>query len=356
MKKSHDILESNKGNSFDTLRKQLSIIESFSKKMNLYTSNFNKFDTIALQLSNIDNKILQISNLYKIISENQNVCDRLSSIIENNGKIFKESLNDELIKDNYKKLNLYVLNSYINTFEKYINKSIKNTKYDEILNIIQNNTFNRLAINSIIEKNIKHDVNEKIVFEFTTDDTIIQYLGYSFRENSNTSFETEYDKYYLDEVSSLGRIIIEKINKINELYNLVLDSDFFEYNMEMTSLAVKITYPTKNKLEFSDLLSNIYKSIYEGSGGDNNKIYNLLPDNETLTLIKHFRQYFEHSSTKTKKKRVNNVNLYLLKVLGTTMPTKWNEFVKLQVAIYRDIDGMLTKIYVEIEEQYKNKV
>lgn len=319
------------------------------KNKEIYNKQYSIFLNNNISFGNI---LPNWSSLYKPFSGLLNSTENLQLIFEKNNK----SLN--LIASNsiYTTIRCAILESYANTINDCLMKSSGNHKYFEVIEVLKDYTDARLEINDILEKEYVDDNPSGLLDKRVTvsnESLLIEYLEISIKKDENITLEEK--KIRIDDISNLGKSIVDKIVKINQLYKITTGNYFFESYNEMIKFANEISQITTTENDFKNIISQIYVSIYEGSGNEN-RIFEYLPENSTLTLIKYFRHYYDHRYENSNKKRIIEVNSYMIENIGSAMPKNCDDWIKLQQGIYRDLDNMLSEIYTIVEKKYKDKL
>lgn len=335
-------------------------IESLNKLANKLTINENIINsyTNTVFFDSLNETQDAMLKIQKIISDSNKIYylnEDINKIFINNSEIFNKTLSIFKEESIYSKIECNILKTYSNTFDKYVNKVIKNSNYIQSVNILQETINNRLEILDTVKKVYNDEITVDFSIDIPNDNDIMKYLGYTFRKDSEVSLEEEYKRLELDDIQELGKRIIKKITKINEIHKLNTNEYFFNYTDETLFFAQYIISPTKTEEEYKELISQVFIVIYENSGVGANKIYEYLPDCESLTFIKHYRAYYEHKYKKKDKNQYIEINNFIISTLDKSLPSNWHDWVKLQKALYKKIDSMLSNILVELEKKFKEK-
>lgn len=173
-----------------------------------------------------------------------------------------------------------------------------------------------------------------------------QYIGFSYRKNSSVDPVDAFEKSILASIFNLGSIIMNKIKSIN----LGSDGDFFRVNQDHVDLAANIKDISENEASFQYVVNMFFKVIYESSGVDNNKVYMFAQKNnvprvkEILDIIKALRGFNFHDCDHLDSKKKSMVIKYMKDKIGKNYPIIKSDWTKLQLALYHDVDELLTLI------------
>jgi len=313
-------------------------------------------------------KSLKISPTYyldkiqNIISDNNKIdyiefANKIATYLSDYNQTIHNNISNDYLKIFYEKINEYnkdydsiVLNSL---------KKIENLKYQEYIflstSILKDNYEKIEKIKNIFDyKNITYsNIEEKNIEEknLTSQiEAVPKYLCYAYSNTSNVTLSEAYEKSLIKSISDLGLDIINSFVNINKLYYAANKKNIYADNCnDFGIISVNIRDIADSELKFKNLISMLYKGIYEFTNSHNNNIFYELAkkfkvDSIGLDLIKWYRALDEHSTDKTDEKKINNIYEFNLSVINKKIPEKPSDYVKLQHALYEKLYNMLSSI------------
>ena len=132
------------------------------------------------------------------------------------------------------------------------------------------------------------------------------YLGYTFKDGTSYDLDEEYAKSMICKILSGGKLILEKVEHINEICMATGKEMLFKPTNKAFSISCCIsTSFSIDSVTFSNVVDSLYKMMYEGSG-EAKRVLNILTKEECETLwnIKHLRTDFRHDIEHGKEKRM----------------------------------------------------
>ena len=202
---------------------------------------------------------------------------------------------------------------------------------------------------------------EDIEFEDTAHESIVtssksavqfipSYLGYAFKEGTTYDLDEEYAKSMICKILSVGKVILEKIEHINEICMATGKEMLFKPTNKAFSIACCLsTSFSIDAVTFGNVVDSLYKIIYEGSG-EAKRVLNVLTKEECEILwnIKHLRTDFRHDIEHGKendylKKKSLIANAYQ-DICGKIRPLKQKEWVTAHANLFDKTNDLLDLI------------
>lgn len=185
----------------------------------------------------------------------------------------------------------------------------------------------------------------------TTLEYIPIYLGYAMREGSAYDLDEEFEKSMLYKILTLGKNVVKKIEYINDLYLNNGEREFFKpTNKSLSAVLCLSTAFSTDETTFGNVIDSLYKLLYEGNGGQNLRVTNLLSDEECGTLwdIKSLRTDFRHDTDHGKEKdflkKKKEIGRIYKTLCGKEKPLKHKEWVEAHSNILLKVDAWLDLI------------
>ncbi len=350
MVKKSDKLKSSYTDSLDKLQETVERI-NIDSSLNQLQQTINKINFDST-LSQIQKTVEKMNNLYSL-----NGINRIMDSINNYSNVINNVFTSKSL-DNF----VFYINKYNDIYNSVLIdsfKKINNIKYQEYIDLSTNIIVENLdRINKIAESfdfSTLNNSSKQQCFDnelLTTQiEAVPRYLSYAYANNSKTSLEEAYEKSTIKEIADMGNSIIMRIADINKLYNIENESNIYGTNCDdFGIIAVSIKDIADTDLKFKNLISMLYKGIYEFTNkGKNNILYELSKknniDSSGLDLIKWFRTIDEHSRDKTDKDKIQKVYSFTLELIRKKIPEKPSDYVKIQHAIYSKLLNLLNQIF-----------
>jgi hypothetical protein len=160
------------------------------------------------------------------------------------------------------------------------------------------------------------------------------------------------------QISALGRRIVRLVVKINEYERRKGRSDIFNFtNSNFEAGWLVPTVIIEDELTFSQIITNLYFLLYEGSGGSSkdNRLVHLVGETEKdeflepLWTLKHFRLEDSHDiehgeETDIRDKYIKIGNAYK-KLIFRVMAETRDDLRRVQLHLYRNLVAMLERIH-----------
>lgn len=298
------------------------------KNMNIdYEDNTSKIDGLI-------NTINAIKNINDLIDNNHKKLDDITKSIKAIDIIYNNLINSNILSS--------LTTNYINQIKKNLDK-INDIKVQEYLSIINDININKiepykffLSSNSNFNTNVISDKLKPI------ESVISQYIGYAYRKDYDGTIKEAYDKSIVSKIDEESNCIIGYIKKINEV-----NSTFFDDTNALMDLSLNIKNIVIDENGFSTIINFLSKALYEATGVESNKIFNLNNDNVSsiLLTLKHIRTYYDHSTKHTDPHKIKNYNNYIREKINKEIPENRSDWAKLQYELYSDVKNLLKMIY-----------
>ena len=298
------------------------------KKMDInYENNTSKIDGLI-------NTINTIKNINDVIDNNRKQFDDITKSIKSIDAMYNNLISSNTLSS--------LTTNYINQIKKNLDK-INDIKVQDYLSIISDININKIEpYKFFLSTNIKYNAYEISDKLKPIESVISQYIGYAYRKDYDGTIKEAYDKSIISKIDEESNCIIGYIKKINEV-----DSNFFDDTNALMDLSLNIKNIVIDENGFSTIINYLSKSIYEATGVENNRIFNLNDDgvSSMLLTLKHIRSYYDHSTKHTDSHKIKNYNNYIREKINKVIPENKSDWTKLQYELYIDVRNLLKMVY-----------
>lgn len=181
--------------------------------------------------------------------------------------------------------------------------------------------------------------------------TLNRQISYLYRQDRDYGFddvEVAFFNSYSAKISMQGSKMISLIIIINESAERNSNIPIFKPSTRSMEACNKIpTLIARNECEFSKIVNLLYFLLYEGTGGTNNRLTNVLTESQLnpLWILKQIRLDVAHDVCHGKEK---DVEKKLIKIgdayktlIGHSKPRFGKDYLNAQLALYMNLNTML---------------